>query len=231
MVRSLDYKGIIERPFLHQHFGLFLGTVRQVLNRCLFLADSLQKFDNILGAIFFAYYSCISSVQLFLPRIALNAMIAQQHLFQANVPSINLVSKQIYHRIGGILRESSKYGEAWRISEAVEAGSSIFLSEGSLHGLHGTRIFLTLSQEDPSTRKILAPCKKYNPLHVNRVQKTYDARMIPRLPESSSLHVNSPSVSRKKGLNNDNAIQYNTIQYLIQGIETKVTKYLSKGDI
>ena len=37
VVRSSDYKGTIERPFL-QHFGLFLGTVRQVLNRCLFLA-------------------------------------------------------------------------------------------------------------------------------------------------------------------------------------------------
>ena len=165
-----------------------------------------------MGAIFFAYYSCISSVQLFLPRIALNAMITiaqaasfpgkytiDQPRFQANITSNRWHTARIF--------------QIWRISGAIEAGSSIFLSEGSLHGLHGTRIFLTLSQEDPSTRKILAPCKKYNPLHVNRVQKTYDARMIPRLPGSSSLHVNSPSVSRKKGLNNDNAIQYNTILY------------------
>ena len=49
--------------------------------------------------------------------------------------------------------------------------------------LPSTRVFLPVSQEDPSSRN------KYNPLHVNRIQQTYGAWMI-RLLGSSSLHVN-----------------------------------------
>ena len=48
--------------------------------------------------------------------------------------------------------------------------------------LPSTRVFLPVSQEDPSSRN------KYNPLHVNRIQQTYGAWMI-RLLGSSSLHV------------------------------------------
>ena len=45
-------------------------------------------------------------------------------LFQSNIPSIDLVSNQIYHRIDGILLASSKHGKrplvlkiSWEMAE------------------------------------------------------------------------------------------------------------------
>ena len=38
----------------------------------------------------------------------------KQPHFQANISSINLVSKQIYHRIDGILLASSKFGQSYK---------------------------------------------------------------------------------------------------------------------
>ena len=62
-------------------------------------------------------------------------------------------------------------------------------SEGNLHG---TRIFLLVSQEDPSSRK------KYNPLHVNRIKKTYGARMISRLHVQCMITNTIPRACRAK---------------------------------
>ena len=38
-------------------------------------------------------------------------LLLMQHPFQANIPSINLVSKPMYHEINGILLASSKFGQ------------------------------------------------------------------------------------------------------------------------
>ena len=38
-------------------------------------------------------------------------LLLMQHPFQANIPSINLVSKPMYHQINGILLASSKFGQ------------------------------------------------------------------------------------------------------------------------
>ena len=50
-------------------------------------------------------------------------------------------------------------------------------------------MFLPLSLEDPSARH------KYNPLHVNWIQITYDARI--HILGSSPLHVNSSLLSQQ----------------------------------
>ena len=38
-------------------------------------------------------------------------LLLMQHPFQANIPSINLVSKPMYHQINGILLASPKFGQ------------------------------------------------------------------------------------------------------------------------
>ena len=91
MVRSSDYKGTIERPFL-QHFGLFLGTVRQVLNRCLFLADSLQKSDNV--PVHGSNIFCVLFLHFFRSAIS-SSNSSERH--DHYCPS-SLFSRQIYHR-------------------------------------------------------------------------------------------------------------------------------------
>ena len=91
VVRSSDYKGTIERPFL-QHFGLFLGTVRQVLNRCLFLADSLQKFDNV--PVHGSNIFCVLFLNFFRSAIS-SSNSSERH--DHYCPS-SLFSRQIYHR-------------------------------------------------------------------------------------------------------------------------------------
>ena len=40
-----------------------------------------------------------------------NSLLPMQPRFQSNIPSKNLVSNEIYHRIDGILLSSSKYGK------------------------------------------------------------------------------------------------------------------------
>ena len=83
-----------------------------------YLAATPQKKDNIRPGICFAY-SCFpsihlkSEIQLFRPRIAVNAV-----FFVHYCPS-SLVSNQIYHRIDDILLASSKYGR--RISRRIGA--------------------------------------------------------------------------------------------------------------
>ena len=41
----------------------------------------------------------------------INDLLLMQHPFQANIPSVNLVSKPMYHQINGILLASSKFGQ------------------------------------------------------------------------------------------------------------------------
>ena len=66
----------------------------------------------------FLYFfrSDLIRLKLFRLWITLNAIIFSSLVnkrlrFQLNLPSINLVSNQIYHRIDGMLLASSKYGK------------------------------------------------------------------------------------------------------------------------
>ena len=43
--------------------------------------------------------------------ILIDDLLPMKPLFQSNIPSIDLVSNQIYHRIDGLLLESSKHGK------------------------------------------------------------------------------------------------------------------------
>ena len=87
-----------------------------------FLADTTQKVDNNHRAIRFAY-SCISSVirfrfsknaairlRIVVNAICFSSLLLKKPRFQAKVPSIDLVSNQVYHGIDGILLASSKNG-------------------------------------------------------------------------------------------------------------------------
>ena len=63
----------------------------------------------------YIFRSDLIRLQLFRLWITLNAIIFSSLVnkrlrFQLNIPLINLVSNQIYHRIDGMLLASSKYG-------------------------------------------------------------------------------------------------------------------------
>ena len=80
-----------------------------------FIADAPQKVDNIQLAIcFLLILACIYSPGSVSQKFSffvfeLNSSNSREHNSEANIPSFILLSKQIYHRISGILFASSKY--------------------------------------------------------------------------------------------------------------------------
>ena len=117
-----SYQAYLLVNFLLKKLTLFSARIQHI-SRCYFLVDTTWRVDNIFWAIRFAYFNfCISSVhfsqkiELFRLRITVNAIcfssvMSRQPRFQDNIPSINLVRNQIYHRIERILLTSSKYGK------------------------------------------------------------------------------------------------------------------------
>ena len=114
------------RPHLlvdFQTFSLFIGTVSGC-NQMFYLAGTPQKvWYNLLTSI----EQHVFTIRVFFPHNLsqknnwaisstdsrkFSSLLLKKPRFQSNVPSINLVSNQIYHRIDGILlAQSCKYGE------------------------------------------------------------------------------------------------------------------------
>ena len=61
----------------------------------------------------------------------IDGLFPMQPRFQSNIPSINLVSNEMYHRIDGILLASSKYGKHQLAFEPIRKGRMFWMNNKS----------------------------------------------------------------------------------------------------
>ena len=106
-------------------FCVFLHLSRAVLvrNSATSSSDSRERH--------FLVHSWIIASRPRVEESLIDGLFPMRPRFQSNVPSINLVSKEMYHRIDGILLASSKYGKHQLAFAPVRKGRIFWMNDKS----------------------------------------------------------------------------------------------------
>lgn len=106
-------------------FCVFLHLSRAVLvrNSATSSSDSRERH--------FLFHSWIIASRPRVEESLIDGLFPMRPRFQSNVPSINLVSKEMYHRIDGILLASSKYGKYQLAFAPIRKGCIFWMNDKS----------------------------------------------------------------------------------------------------